>query len=574
MKLRGLILLGLLTVAAPALEGCAGSNAESSSGAGGSSSTGTGGTSGVHCLTAMCVPPVSAHLLWAVEIDPSSDQSVAAIEEEPSVDLYDVGNPLALMAAQSTTISASFTATITASTGASVPSTANVVMTVPSLIPGRPALSFQAPTALTSTGKSSAMLTVPSDRLGSAATMTLDPLPPADQVSPPRSFSVPLVDGLQVNIPTDDFFIGGTLLDAVAKPLASTFVARAFQGGTQVSNAPQTAPPTATMGGSFQLELPSATAAAGTPLTIQLTPQIPTDPWFVSNPISFPNPSLGSIMLPAYITSLNQFNLNVVSAADPNVKVSGAVVRVQTIIGTSALGTTEFARSGTTDANGVASLSLVPGSANAPLSYAINVTLPANSLYASQCAKSGDVAAGGSAVNSPSAPTLTPTPVALVARPILTGALTDSHGYPVANVSVTATPGPTAAGGCTAMATSPSTTTTTTDGMFTLNLDPGTYQLDYDPPSGSSAPRFTEPVPFVVSATDSGQLLHNVALPPGGLVQGMAFIPGGSQPLSSATIRFFEPRCTGTPCTTPPWLRAQTVTDANGQFQVVVPVPE
>jgi len=570
MKTRGLMLLVLLTVAAPALEGCAGTGSSVGMSPGSGGSTGSGGASGVHCMTTSCVPPVSAHLFWAVEIDPSSSQSVAAIEERPSVDLYDVGGSLSLTATPATTISASFTA----KAGASVPSTANVVLSVPSLIPGRPALTFQAPTALTSTGMSSVGLSVPSDRLGSAATMTLAPLPPADQVSPPRSFSVELADGLQKDIPTDDFFIGGTLLDAVGKPLGSTFVARAFQGGTQVSNAPQTASSTAPMAGSFQLELPSATLAAAAKLTIQLTPQTQTDPWFVSNPIPLPASSLGSIMLPAYITNLNQFNLNVVSAADPNVKVSGAAVRVQTTIGTNELGTLEFARSGTTDANGVASLSLLPGSGNAPLSYAINVTLPTNSPYASQCAKASDVAAGGSAVNSPSAPALTPTPIALVTRAILTGTVTDGHGYSVANVSVAATPGPTATGACTAMATSQSTTTTDANGRFTLPLDPGTYQLDFDPPSGSSAPRFTEPVPFVVNISDSGQLRHDVALPPGGLVQGTAFVPGGSQPLSSATIRIFEPRCTGAACTTPPWLRGQTVTDGNGNFQIVVPLPQ
>ena len=423
------------------------------------------------------------------------------------------------------------------------------------------------------------MLTVPSDRLGSAATMTLAPLPPADQVSPPRSFPVVLADGLEGNIPTDDFSISGTLLDAVAHPIGSTFVARAFQGGTQVSNAPQTASSTALMAGSFQLELPSATLAAGTKLTIQLTPQNQTDPWFVSNPITLPtSPSLGSIMFPAY-SNLNQFNLAVVSAADATVGVSGAVVRAQATlgpatVGTDAVGTTEFARSATTDANGIASLSLLPGSATTPLPYDITVTLPTSSSLQSQCVGSIGVKAGGSTVNTASAPKLTSTPIALVPRAILTGTVTNGYGYPVANVSVTATPGPTAPGACTAAPTSPSSTTTNASGIFALPLDPGTYQLDYDPPSGSSAPRYTEPAPVVVSDYDSGQIAHDVPLPPGGLVQGTAFVPGGSQPLSSATIRIFEPRCSGMGCTTPPWLRGQTVTDGNGQFQIVVPLPQ
>ncbi len=165
-------------------------------------------------------------------------------------------------------------------------------------------------------------------------------------------------------------------------------------------------------------------------------------------------------MLPAY-SNLNQFNLAVQSADDPTVKVSGAVVRVQTTIGTSAVGTTgntEFARSGTTNANGIASLSLLPGSQNTSLSYSVTVTPPTNSPYASQCAGPFEVKAGGSTVNSPSAPMLTSTPIMLATRPVLTGTVTDGAGYLVANVSVTATPGPVSSGACAAASTSPSST--------------------------------------------------------------------------------------------------------------------
>ena len=566
MKVGGLIPLVPLALAALASAGCAGTGTSAGfgTGAGGSMGTGTGGVSGFHCTTAACVPPLSAHLSWAVEIDPSSGQSSAAIRELP-VDLYGAGSPLDLMAAQSTTIGITFNAPA----GVSVPSAANVVLTVPAIIPGRPALTFQAPTVLASTSTSSATFAIPSDRLGTTASMALVPLPSADQVSPPRSFSVVLADGLSVSLPNDDLVVNGTLLSAIAKAPTSTFVARAFQGGTQVSSAPPTQ-----ADGTFRLVLPSAAVTAANPLTIQLTPQTQSDPWFVSNPISFPlsptTSSYGPVMLPAY-SNLNQFNLAVRSAADSSANVSGAVVRAQTTVGTSSLGTTQFARSGTTDANGIASLSLLPGTATATLAYAIAVTPPVNSVYASQCVASVEVTSGGSTVNSASAPTLTT--VMLAFRPQLTGTVTDSQGYPLANVSITATPGPAASGTCTAAATSPSNTTTDTNGMFGLPLDPGTYQLDYDPPPGSAAPRFTE-LGVQVSGSGAAQILHNLTLPAGGLVKGIAIVPGGSQPLSSATIRIFEPRCTGAGCTTPPWLRGQTVTDGNGQFQIVVPLPQ
>jgi len=429
----------LLLLASLSLEACAGlgSATGSSPGSGGSTSTGSGGSSGVHCTTAACVPPLSTHLLWAVEIDPSA-QSPAAIEENPSVDLYGVGGQLTLTAGVATTVGAIFTAPA----NGSIPSTANAVLTVPSLIPGRPSLTFQAPTALTSPGSSVATLNVPSDRLGSPATVALVPLSPADQTNPPHSFSVALASSLPFNLPDDDISLGGILWSAIGKPPTSTFVARAFQGGTQVSNA---APTTAT-DGSFTLVLPSVTAASG-PLTIQLTPQSQTDPWFISNPITLPSSpsvqSLQTIMLPAY-SNLNQFNLTVQGADGPNSKVSGAVVNAQTIVGTNSLGTTEFARSGITDINGVASLSLLPGSATVPRPYTLTVTLPVGSVYASQCPAAVSVTSGTSSVNTTSAQTIAT--VSLALRPVLTGTVRDSFGYPVAGVSVTATPGPTATG--------------------------------------------------------------------------------------------------------------------------------
>lgn len=567
MKTRGSVVQVLLTLTALALAGCAGAASSASPGVGfgGSSGSGTGGSVGAHCTVAACVPALSTHLMWAVEIDPASEQSSAATEENSAIDLYGSGKPLQLEAAQATAVNVTFTAP----TGTSVPSAANLVLTVPSLIPGRPALTFQAPTAGAS-GMSTATLTVPGDRLNSMGTLALVPLPPADQVSAPHSFSAVLASTLSLNVPSDDLTVRGTLQSAIAKAPTSTFVARAFQGGAQVSNAPQTA----SADGTFQLVVPSA--ASANPLTIQLTPQSLTDPWFVSTPVSLASSqssqSFGTIMLPAYL-NVNQFNLTVESA-DTSAKVSGAVVTAQTTLATSNLGTTEFARTGTTDTNGVASLSLLPGSANTPLPYVITVTTPTSSPYASQCLGSIGVKSGGSTVNTASAPSLTATPVMLATRAVVTGTVSDSLGYAVANVSVSATPRPVASGACAAAPTTSSTTTTDAGGRFSLPLNPGTYQLDYNPPAGSSAPRLTDPVDFVVAASASGQILHNVPLPAGALVKGVAVTADESQTLSSATIRIFEPRCTGTACTTLPWLRGQTVTDGNGQFQIVVPLPQ
>jgi hypothetical protein len=559
----------LLFLAALALQACAGRSGGSisisgtggttSTGAGGSVGTGSGGASGVHCTTTACVPALTTALTWDVEIAPPS-MSGAAFTQLTDFDLYRGGAPLTLTADVPATVATMFTVPA----NVSAPSSANVVLTVPSSIPGGPDLTFQGP-AVVSTGLTAAV-TVPQLLLGKAATMALSPLPPADQQSPSYSFSVTLATVEEVGLPANNVSIGGRLTTAVAMAPTSSFVARAFQNGTQISNAPLT-----TTAGAFNLLIPSAAAANGMPLTIQLTPQSQTDPWFTTD-LSPPFPSSQvTIMLPAY-GNLNQFNLLVEGPDGASEPVSGALVQVQALIGMSAVGSTNavgsanFARSGLTNGQGLVSLSLLPGSAQAELKYAVVVTPPSSSPYATTCAAVG-VTVGGSTVNTASAPTEPPILVPL--RPVVTGTVTDSHGYPVANVNVSATPGP--APTCASTPPSAGSTTTVANGTFSLPLDPGTYQLDYDPPSGAAAPRLTELA--VVVAPGVGELSHSVTLPAGALVVG-SVVANDKTPLPSATVRLYEPRCSTYYCTgTPPWLRGQTVTDANGQFRVVVPLP-
>jgi Carboxypeptidase regulatory-like domain len=563
----------LLLVTALTLQACAGAKSITgdtsgsggsimATGVGGSIGTGSGGASGVHCTTTACVPALSTPLTWDVELAPPGSSS-ATFTQLTDVDLATA--PLTLTASSPSSVAATFAVP----TNATAPSSANVVLTVPSSIPGRPDPTFQAP-VVTATGLT-ATVTVPAPliRAAATATMALIPLPPADQQSPPYSFSVTLASTVQVSLPTDNLSISGALTTAIAAAPKSTFVAQAFQNGAQVSNAPLTAPSTgSTSGALFQLLLPSAVAANGAPLTIQLTPQSSlTDPWFVSAPIAPPFPAmLPTIMLPAYLTP-SQFNVIVYGPEGMTNPVTGALVQAQALIGASTGGTSgsaDFARSALTDATGTASLSLLPPSAHSMIDYDVAVIPPANSAYATQCLSP--------ATANPS--TVTLATIMLPLRAVMTGTVTDNHGYPVANVNVTATPGPTAT--CGSTPPSAGSTTTGADGTFSLPLDPGTYQLDYDPPSGAAAPRLTEPTLFSVAAgAEIPQ--HDVSLPAGGLVVGTA-VAQDLTPLPSTTVRLYEPRCSGSDCTgpmrTPPWLRGQTVTDANGQFRVVVPLPD
>jgi hypothetical protein len=256
--------------------------------------------------------------------------------------------------------------------------------------------------------------------------------------------------------------------------------------------------------------------------------------------------------------------------------VAGALVRAQTTIppattpdGATA-GTAGFARSGTTNDKGLVSLSLLPGTATATLDYTLTVIPPAASAYATTCVPTVAVTVGGSTAGAANLPN-----VVLPLRPLLTGTVFGADGTPASAVAVTATAGPKPTGAC---ASTPATSSgTVTDGLggFSLPLDPGTYQLDYDPPAGAAVPRFTEA--GVVVSAGLGEIQHDVTLPAAALVRGTVRGPDGS-PLSQANVLFFEVRCGGPddcfgPNRTAPWLRAETTTDANGAFLAVVPAP-
>ena len=107
--------------------------------------------------------------------------------------------------------------------------------------------------------------------------------------------------------------------------------------------------------------------------------------------------------------------------------------------------------------------------------------------------------------------------------------------------------------------------TTDVRGIFTLPLDPATYQIDYDPPDGSSAPRLTE---FGVEIDVGSDMPRTVRLPPAAMVDGTVVAANGT-PLPNATIRMFD---AGT-ATTPTMLRAQTQSDGNGRFRAIVAAP-
>ncbi len=523
----------------------------SSSGSGGSTGNGTGGAS-AGCLTDKCVPLLTGSVAWAVEVDPLSS-SVYAHTQIVSRNV--VSNPF-FVAETANPVSVTFNAI---PNGGAIPALANTVLTMAPLVPGRPDVVYQS-TAVSSGSSTTAMLLVPDDALDMAASISLIPLPPSDQQTPVYAFSVTVSSIVAVSFPAGDVSTSGQLLDSLQNRPPATFVAKAFQNGLQVSNAPFTQ-----SDGTFQLEIPAA--ATANPLIVELLPTS-SDPWVTSAPLTIAaGTKLGTITLPAYVKA-DTFSVAVTSGTAP---ISGVFVRAQSSLGATAgsgavTGTAQYAASGTTDMSGNVTLPLLPGS-----TYAIAATPPAGSVYASQCVPMVKTVSGGTS-NSGTPPNVKTITAPL--RPVLSGIIRTAAGLAVPNVSVSATGTPDPSPPCGAPAAVTATTATDVNGRYALPLDPGTYQVDYDPPAGSAAPRLTE---WSVAVAGGGDVSHDVTLPGGAVVAGSVSGAKG-EALPSAVVRFFEVRCTSpSDCQGPnrvaPRLIGKALTDTQGRYRMVVAAP-
>jgi hypothetical protein len=148
-----------------------------------------------------------------------------------------------------------------------------------------------------------------------------------------------------------------------------------------------------------------------------------------------------------------------------------------------------------------------------------------------------------------------------------------ADGLPVPQVTVKATRQPTPTD-CASYATGTTYAVTQFNGRFTMQLEPGMYQFDYEPAPGSPAPRLTD---FLVQVENFDDLDANnddpVRLRRAALVNGEVRDSAGTA-VARAIVRIFQPRCTTVEaCAFPPQLLAETQTDDNGLFRVVMAVP-
>ncbi|HVZ75481.1 MAG TPA: hypothetical protein VHJ20_24075 [Polyangia bacterium] len=511
---------------------------------------------GFACTGGACVARAAPPATWAVELSPRADSTAAFTE------LHDVSGAATtfdLRAGAKTTLSA----TLAADAAATPLMAAHFVLTVPSTIPGQPDLQFETdlPT-VANTATPAFSLDVPKAIVGRTGTFEVLPLSPSDAHEAPVRASLPVAAQVELPRPSTRLTVRGRLLSAVGDPRAG-FTARAFLGADLVSNVDVT-----TTDGVFTLVVPATAlvTASTAAVTVDLEPATgSSDPRFGSTTFALPaNVDLGDITMPAY-GQPNAFQFAVHGDAADGPTVGGAIVRAWTLLADDPSGRTDFLRAAPTDGGGHATMSLLPGTTNALRDYDVAIVPPPESAYAVRCLSDFPLASGGTA----QAPANVP-PVILPRRAVLTGVVRGADGTLASGVMIVATR--TAADASMTcgpnVGAQPATATTDDAGAFALTLDPGTYRIDYDPPSGAPFPRLTE-TGVVVAASASSPISHDVGLPAGALVEGTVVGPDGAA-LPLAGVRFFEAGCASVDaCQVAPLLRAETRADATGHFRVV-----
>jgi hypothetical protein len=513
------------------------------------------------CIAGTCVRRMPFPASWSVEILPPVGDSVSAVTEIASVN----GATTTLATEPLAPLSASFTFI----SPALIPNNANVTLTIPSKIPGLPDRTFEVRASLVVQPASlRATFSAPANATSGGGVIRLIPIPPEDQRSPPRAFTVRGASAFAFTvIAADDVQLRGRLLDATKNVLQASFVVRAFQDDLVVSDAPMLDATT----GNFTLSIPLS--AAIHPVRVQIAPLMaaqvhPT--YLTADRMLTGNGSYTfvDVNLPPYIFLPNAFNVTIAGDADDAPPISGALVRATTVLPQAEgdLGSASFVDDSVSNEQGLATLSLLPGAGTTLREYEVAVIPPTASKFGTLC-RQISIASGGIDGSPPGMVQLNP-----AQRPVLSGTVLNADGAPVGNVVVAATPGPAPVAGC--KTTRPVPALAVSDrltGRFELPLDNGTYQIDYDPPGGSPFPRLTE-----LDVTMTDDVTRDVNLPRSGVVETTVVGPDGRTPLAGAIVRLYQVRCVPPNCTGPnrvePWLRSVGRTDSAGRLRAVAPL--
>jgi hypothetical protein len=510
------------------------------------------------CMASTCIAREAPTGTFSVELVPTSDAN-AAITQINGV-TFD-GSSAAWTARPEVTITGGL------GLDATLVGSSHVIATLPSAIPGLADLQFESEwPAGTKNTPTQFMLSVPDSVLGASAQVDVLPTPPDDRKQAPISLQTKLATTLWLTFPADALTVHGRLVSAI-KNGRDGFLARALQGATVISNVAETQ-----SGGVFSLTIPTGNISSDptAAITVELSPSDDqsADPRFTSHAVTLTsNTDLGDVHLPAY-GQPNVFRFEVHGDSSTGDSIGNAVVHAHASIDGSTDGSADYTRSGPTNMQGVADLSLLPGTADTLRPYDITVVPPADSKFGVVCLPAFPLAAGGTAA----APALA-SKVVLPRRAVVSGTIIDANQAPVVGMTIVATrTDVSASGACSTAVAVPSSITSRQSGQYQLLLDPGTYTIDYDPPAGAAVPRLTESAVPV-----AGDAERNVTLPAATLVEGVVQGVAGDT-LASVLIHLYRVRCSAIdqqPCSgpnrLPPLLRAIAHTDNTGAFRMVVP---
>lgn len=215
-----------------------------------------------------------------------------------------------------------------------------------------------------------------------------------------------------------------------------------------------------------------------------------------------------------------------------------------------------FERSGITDASGKVELLLLPGSSMGNKIYSVTVQSPSKSRFASRLLNRFEVGPNAGFLAS----------IMLTPRYHLSGQVVNkADGQPVAGVVIEAQ-GIVPTGTNLTLPVSDASATTEQQGIFDLYVDPGIYNLNLNPPQDSGLPNFG------MIAKVEGDLEGKIfEIPQAKILPGKVIDPTGKS-LSFAKVNVYElmPQ-PDNPSNQKATLRASSITDENGTFNLILP---
>ena len=441
------------------------------------------------CVGRLCVARLGQPYPAAVEVEPDPD-SLYTRRDYPSVGF--MPEPIKLETdrrfAMRTTL-----VTLTASPTQKA-SSVRVVVSVPSELPGRPPVSFEADGSNQDPGQPyQADIRLPEQWMGRAAQINVFPTAPLDRAFGPWQFD--FVIAAQPSVPplqdSELVAIPGVVPTTATPdgPSAITYEARLWGSNRRISNIAGT-----DAGGKFVLKVQRrlletalhprvevALADAAASPTVLVVPYTDT---------VAANMNLGMVKFPLLPQPVPFVIPVLVSqpAGENKLPVPGALVRFKLLEEMAPELT--YTRFGQTGKDGNTTLALLPGTGGTR-DYQVSVVPPADSEAAALCVPKyaiGAAVAGGTGPRVGAA-------LFLPRKLPLAGRVVRMNEDAATQMTVRATRLPAAlVSECEPVLGSPPTETVTDgDGRYALLLDPGEYQLEFEPRGGRGIPRHVVP---------------------------------------------------------------------------------